>query len=113
MSKIYEGEIKLNVLQVAGVLNNEMPETHKAFIGRALKDGGLVQIDPRKAFAHAVLDMYKYLPTQTAEEEKSKKYCKHLMEKFMKSTVEMEGERSIYRVLCNTITNENSAEDIA
>lgn len=110
MGKIYEGEVKLNVLQIAGILNNEMPESHKTFLARALKYDGMAQTNPRKAFAHAVLDMYKCLPTQTAEEEKSKKYCKHLMEKFMKSTIEVEGERSIYRVLCDTIINENTAE---
>lgn len=102
MSKIYEGDTKLNIVQVVGVLSNDMPETHKALIRHELTKKSNDE-NPRKEFIHAALEQYKFLPTQTEEEEKSKKYILHAINKYMKSNTVMDGEDSAYRILYNNI----------
>lgn len=106
MSKIIENGVKLTNTQVAEVLMNEMPASHKSIIAKRL--------DPeeknfRRNFAHAVLDTYRLLPTDTEVEEKSKKYCRHLMEKYMKSYGPTEGEESAVQLLVKKIA-EDTAE---
>lgn len=105
MSKIYEGDNKLNIVQVVGILANDMPESHKGFIKHELDKVGIEEVDrnPRKAFIHAAVEQYKYLAMQTEEEEKSKKYILHAINKYMKSSTIMDGEESVYRILCNNI----------
>lgn len=108
MAKIYEGDIKLTNVQVTEVLMNEMPVSHMRIIGEAInKDTKGF----RKQFAHAVLDAYKFLPTDTESEEKSKKYCKFLMERYMKSITAGDNDESVMQLLvskinkhCETIT---------
>ena len=82
MGKIREEDVVLTNEQVALWLTKNLPESHitelKAHYNPATQDS-------RKAFAHTVLDSYKWLPTDTTEEEKSKKYCAHLMNKYLKS----------------------------
>lgn len=102
MSKIYEGDNKLNIVQVVGTLANDMPETHKALIRHELTKTPDNE-NPRKAFIHAAVEQYKFLPAQTEEEEKSKKYILHAINKYMKSSTIMDGEESAYRILCNSI----------
>lgn len=103
MAKIYENGIKLTNVQVTEVLMNEMPSTHREIFRKTL-DSNIPHF--RKRFAHAVLDCYKVLPTTTEQEEKSKKYCKFLMEKYMKSSTTADGEESAMQLLVNDITNE-------
>lgn len=102
MSKIYENGIKLNNVQVTEVLMNEMPDSHREIFRKYL-DGSINTF--RKRFAHAVLDCYKILPTNNEAEEKSKKYAKFLMEKYMKSSTTADGEESAMQLLISDITN--------
>lgn len=107
MAKIYENGIKLTNVQVTEVLMNEMPSTHREIFRKTL-DSNIPNF--RKRFAHAVLDCYKVLPTTTEQEEKSKKYCKFLMEKYMKSSTAADGEESAMQLLVNGITNEKEEQ---
>lgn len=106
MAKIYENGIKLTNVQVTEVLMNEMPSTHREIFRKTL-DSNIPHF--RKRFAHAVLDCYKVLPT-TEQEEKSKKYCKFLMEKYMKSSTTADGEESAMQLLVNDITNKKEEQ---
>lgn len=100
MARIYENGVKLNNMQVAEILMNEMPESHKNVICKYLSD---TNENAKRNFAHAILDCYKLLDTSTPEEEKSKKYCKFLLDKYMKSSVTMDGEDSVMLLLINDI----------
>lgn len=105
MAKIYDQNgMKLTNIQVTEVLMNEMPESHKEIVRECIAND---ERNYRKRFAHAVLDAYKLLPTTNDTEEKSKKYCKFLMEKFMKSTTVADGEESAMQLLVNSIVDNN------
>lgn len=96
MGKIYEGETKLNILQVCDKLRNEI-NTAQA---KVLAQHHSVAHNAAKAqFAHMVLDGYRNLPSDTEHDMMIKKLAKHLMEKYMKSTSAMEGEDSAFRLL--------------
>ena len=98
MSKIYEGESKLSILQVCDKLRNEITaEQANVLVVRG--DGASNIINSKERFAHMVLDAYKHLPSTTDHDMMIKKLCKHLMEKYMKSTAVTEGEDSAYRLL--------------
>lgn len=105
MAKIYEGDIKLTNVQVTEVLMNEMPVSHMRIIGEAINKDikGF-----RKQFAHAILDSYKLLPTETDAEEKSKKYCKFLMERYMKSISVGDHDESAMQLLVSNINKCNT-----
>ena len=107
MAKIYENGIKLTNVQVTEVLMNEMPTTHREIFRKTL-DSNIPNF--RKRFAHAVLDCYKTLPTNNEAEEKSKKYAKFLMEKYMHSSTTADGEESVMQLLVNDITNEKEEQ---
>lgn len=100
MAKIMESGNKLTNAQVAEVLMNEMPDSHKKILVNHLTEG---EKNARKNFAHAVLDAYRLLPTEDEAQEKSKRYCKYLMEKYMKSYGPTEGEESTIQLLISKI----------
>lgn len=101
MGNIKDGEIKLNQVQVADKLRNEITEPQAKPIAKALaatKDN-----NEKRRFAHAVLDAYKEMPSTTDHDMEVKKLTKHLMEKYMKSTAVVDGEGSVFRLLINDI----------
>lgn len=101
MGKIYEGENKLNILQVCDKLRNEInPAQAKALAKSANKYDGYIA---KAQFAHMVLDGYKDMPNESEHDMMVKKLAKHLMEKYMKSTATMEGEDSAFRLLVSDI----------
>ena len=105
MGKIYEGETKLNVVQVCDKLRNEItPAQAKVLAGHADN----YRTNTAKAqFAHMVLDGYKSLPNTTDHDMMVRKLAKHLMKKYMKSTSTMDGEDSAYRLLIADITKKS------
>lgn len=100
MGKIYEGENKLNVLQVCDKLRNEInTEQAKVLADNIVMDG----VSNKRRFAHMVLDGYKQMPNTTEHDMMVKKLAKHLMEKYMKSTSVMEGEDTAFKLLIDDI----------
>lgn len=99
MGKIYEGDTKLNVVQVCDKLRNEItPAQAKAMVEKNTIIGAQFPND-KACFAHMVLDGYKNMPNVTEHDMLVRKLAKHLMEKYMKSTSVMEGEDSAFRLL--------------
>lgn len=118
MGKIYEGEVKLNNIQVCEKLKSEMTHNQKVIIGRhAVSRYGLENQHTRNYrsfFAHTVLDAYKYINGTDDHTMMIKKCLKHLMEKYMKSIGQpMTGEDSAYKLLldeCVAIHNKEVEE---
>lgn len=101
MGKIYEGENKLNILQVCDKLRNEItPAQAKVLASRYDAE---VHPNVKAQFAHMVLDAYKHLPNTTEHDMMVRKLAKHLMEKYMKSNSAMEGESSAFKLLIDEI----------
>ena len=102
MGKIYDGENKLNILQVCDKLRNEITAEQ----AKALASHHNVAHTTAKAqFAHMVLDGYKSMPSTTEQDMAIKKLAKHLMEKYMKSSATMENEESAFKILIDDIIN--------
>jgi hypothetical protein len=101
MGKIYEGENKLNILQVCDKLRNEITSVQAKVL--AGYSGAYSGHTAKAQFAHMVLDGYKNLPNTTEHDMIVRKLAKHLMEKYMKSTSTMEGEDSAFRLLVGEI----------
>lgn len=97
MGKIYEGENKLNVVQVCDKLRNEITAEQARVL--ASRHNAEIHPNAKVQFAHMVLDAYKHMPSTTDHDMMVKKLSKHLMEKYMKSTSVMEGEDSAFRLL--------------
>ena len=104
MGKIYEGENKLNILQVCDKLRNEITPAQATVLAKHYN-----QIDTNTSakaqFAHMVLDGYKSMPSTTEQDMAIKKLAKHLMEKYMKSSATMENEESAFKILIDDIIN--------
>ena len=99
MGKIYEGENKLNILQVCDKLRNEITPA-QAKVLAVHHDGNP---NNKQAFAVMVLHGYKAMPSDTDHDMMIKKLAKHLMEKYMKSTATMDGEESAFGLLISDI----------
>lgn len=107
MGKIYEGEVKLNVLQVCDKLRNEITaEQAKILVEKNTIMSAVFRTSKAK-FAHMVLDGYRYLPNTTENDMMVRKLAKHLMEKYMKSTSTVEGEDSAFKMLVEDITKKS------
>ena len=87
MSKVMneKGE-RMSNEEIALELAQMMPIEHKLAIQPTLVDSLTNEENVRRNFAHAVLDSYSQLATDTQEQERSKKSCLYLMNKYMKST---------------------------
>lgn len=112
MSKIYEGDVKLNNIQVCEKIKGAISQEHINVLAVALKGNGYSKdaaINHKKIFAHAVLDSYKAINGEDDDSMNTKKCLKHLMEKYMKSQSNMDGEDSAFKVLIEYITE--NAED--
>lgn len=102
MGKIYEGENKLNILQVCDKLRNEITPAQATALAKWY-DPADTNTSAKAQFAHMVLDGYKSMPSDTEHDMIVKKLAKHLMEKYMKSISVMEGEESAFRLLISDI----------
>lgn len=113
MSKIYDEQgTRMTNEQVATALKEVMPQDHKELFATAINaiagQDGINTNNSRRIFAHAVVDTYRLLPVETPEQEKSKKWAKYLLDKYMKSTAAAsEGENKAMYYLITTITGEN------
>lgn len=107
MGKIYEGEVKLNILQVCDKLRNEIT-TAQATVLAKYYDPMDTESTAKSKFAHMVLDGYKHMPNTTDHDMMVKKLAKHLMEKYMKSSSTMDGEDSAFRLLVSDIIEKSS-----
>ena len=89
MGKIYEGENKLNVVQVCDKLHKEIDGEQARLLSSHINmyygDHSDIKLSVKNAFAHAVLDAYSDLPSNNEHDMLVKKLAKHLMEKYMKS----------------------------
>ena len=105
MGKIYEGDTKLNILQVCDKLRNEITPAQ----AQALEEhsGSYNTMSAKAQFAHMVLDGYRSLPNTTDHDMMVRKLAKHLMEKYMKSTSTMEGEDSAFKLLLADIAKKS------
>jgi len=120
MSKIYDNNgARMTVLQVIGELTNEIPQSHAVTINAhmwkhvgSFVGNDIDHCDAQAVFAHSVLDSYKFLPTETPEEEKSKKYCKYLLDRYMKSVSQDNSNDSAYHLLIKKIADSNNHGDI-
>lgn len=99
MGKIYEGENKLNILQVCDKLRNEITAEQAKVLAKYYNECKTA----KATFAHMVLDAYKDMPSDTDHDMMIKKLAKHLMEKYMKSVTVVEGEDSAFRLLTDDI----------
>ena len=99
MGKIYEGETKLNVVQVCDKLRNEITTEQAHVLAVCYNECKTA----KQTFAHMVLDAYKNMPSDTEHDMMVKKLAEHLMEKYMKSTTVMENEDSAFRILIDDI----------
>lgn len=97
MGKIYDGDVKLNILQVCDKLRNEITPAQAKVL--ASRHNAEVHPSAKVQFAHMVLDAYKHMPSTTDHDMMVKKLAKHLMEKYMKSVSAMEGEDSAFKLL--------------
>lgn len=111
MSKIYDNEgTRMTNEQVATALQTLMPSDHKALMAIALKNSAVGDDNPRRKFAHAVVDTYSKMETTTPDHEKSKKYAKYLLDKYMKSTATpTKAENDSIAKLITIITAEDAA----
>ena len=96
MGKIYEGETKLNILQVCDKLRNEITPAQAKTLA---PHHNVAHTSAKAQFAHMVLDGYRQMPSDTDHDMMIKKLAKHLMEKYMKSISAMEGEDSAFKLL--------------
>ena len=107
MGKIYEGETKLSVIQVCDKLRNEITSDQARVISSHIPtyygENSTIKFSAKSAFAHAVLGAYKDMPSATEHDMMVKKFAKHLMEKFMKSSATVENEDSAFRLLIDDI----------
>lgn len=108
MGKIYDGENKLNVAQVCEKLGKEI----NAEQAKIMADRLSTNENPKVRFAHMVLDAYRYLPSTTEQDMLVKKYAKHLMEKYMKSSAVMDGEDKAFQSLIETIVAKVTQSEI-
>ena len=106
MGKIYEGDTKLNILQVCDKLRNEIT-TAQAKVLEAHSGSYDATMSAKAQFAHMVLDGYRNLPNTTEHDMLVRKLAKHLMEKYMKSASTMEGEDSAFRLLVADIAKKS------
>ena len=104
MSKIYEGDTKLNVAQVCDKLGREINQEQASILMKHSNGE-----TGKSAFAHMVLDAYKHLPNTTEHDMLIRKLCKHLMEKYMKSTAETtEVEITAFKTLMENIVEKSN-----
>ena len=108
MGRIYDGDVKLNVLQVCDKLRNEINAEQATVLASRYNEESAPNAKGR--FAHMVLDGYKHMPNTTEHDTMIKKLAKHLMEKYMKSVSVMEGEDSAFRLLIDDI--KKKAEEV-
>ena len=99
MGRIYEGETKLNILQVCDKLRDEITDKQARLLASKYVEGGT----NKRAFAHMVLDAYRIMPSETEHDMMIKKLIKHLMERYMKSNTAMDGEESAIKMLIDDI----------
>ena len=102
MGKIYEGENKLSVVQVCDALGKAVTTEQAKVLAGALNTA-TTAFSIKATFAHMVLDAYRHLPNATEGDMLVKKYCKHLMEKYMKSSTTAENEETAFATLIQTI----------
>ena len=108
MGKIYDGETKLNVAQVCEKLGKEINEEQANLILSHISvyygEDSDIKLSAKPAFAHAVLDVYSDLPSNSEQDMLVKKLAKHLMEKYMKSiAVTTETENTAFETLIKII----------
>lgn len=84
MSSIKDGDTKLTIAQVCDRLAQKIPESSATKIMTKMEKYEFI-LNPAERFAHAALDAYILLPTETDEDMEIRKLCKHLTEKYMKS----------------------------
>lgn len=108
MGKIYDGESKLNVVQVCDALGKALTTEQAKVLVDTLDTGDTGAYSVKAIFAHMVLDAYRYLPNTTETDMLVKKYCKHLMEKYMKSSTTVENEETAFNALIETIKNKSN-----
>ena len=95
---------RMNNEQVMLELAEIMPIQHKMVLTSAIHNLQGIE-DPRTKFAHAVLDAYSKLDANTAEDERSKKSCLFLLNKYMKSSATpTQAEKDAAKKLVDTIT---------
>jgi hypothetical protein len=104
MGKIYEGENKLNVVQVCKKLSDEINGEQAKLISDHIivyyGDNSSIKLSAKSAFAHAILDAYSDLPSNNEQDMLIRKLAKHLMEKYMKSqALTTEEENQAYEAL--------------
>lgn len=108
MSKIYEGENKLNVAQVCEKLCKEIDAEQAKLISSHVTmyygEDSNIRLSAKSAFAHAVLDAYSDLPSNNEHDMLVRKLAKHLMEKYMKSMASTtEEENKVFESLIANI----------
>lgn len=108
MGKIYEGDNKLNVMQVCDKLSKEINAEQARLLTSHITtyygEDSDVKLSAKSAFAHAVLDAYSDLPSNNEHDMLIKKLAKHLMEKYMKSmAVTTEEENKSFELLIANI----------
>lgn len=106
MGKIYEGENKLNVVQVCDALGKVINAEQAKVLSDALSTA--TGMSMKAMFAHMVLDAYRRLPGATEADMLVKKYCKHLMEKYMKSSVTADNEETAFVTLIEIIKEKSN-----
>ena len=117
MAKIYDVDgKKLTIKEICDELTETMKQEDKVSFGELLvefqkehpyeEEFKMSTSDyATMVFSHVVLDMYKFLPANTPEEERIKKLCKYLMERYMKCILSKE-QTEAYQVICEELITE-------
>lgn len=114
MAKIYDEKgNRMTTEQVITALEGFIPQDHMELMAKAIENTSSATNPANYRLAHAILEAYKLLDTTASpEHEKSKKYLKNLLDKYMKSSMEAtKAELAAYDKLIVTIlrapTHEN------
>lgn len=114
MAKIYDEKgTRMTTEQVITSLKGFIPQDHMELLATAIENTSIATNPANYRLAHAILETYKLLDTTASpEHEKSKKYLKNLLDKYMKSNMEAtKSEIAAYNDLIVTIlrapTHEN------
>lgn len=106
MGKIYDANgKKMGLAEICEELLNTMNDSQVITVECAIDDNMVAANgNPRRAFAHAVLDSYKHIDSTSEQGQRVRKLMDNLMNKYQKSAVQpTEMEMDTYQGLVNKI----------
>lgn len=110
MAKVYDDNgAKLSTVEVITLINANLNEHTAKIMYASIPftvsgiDAGCADNYPAFMVAAVIMDSYRYLPSVTKDDEKFKKWCLFVQNKFMKSKVGSADELDACRTLLSNI----------